>query len=289
MRSLRKSVGVWGTICLCCVGVAGAPSDCEKPVGTASQQPWKADNAVVFITKGLAVDADGAPDSYLVDGNGLSYTCDGVAAIVDGKRVTRKTDPDHWNELCRQAWAHAVSSDDYANVAIFGMLTGKENRPLVQQTGDPLPGKGYISTTTMTIPDTPDKTQRHWVDATKVPYIVLTSSFIKANRVKTGDVAVVYRAKTGTIAFAVYADIGGDLGEASVKLHRALGNKPVTKPPSVPRAKVGIGDSLVTLVFPGINVPGRPDAVSWNEAITKAGKDALEKWGGVDRLRTCAN
>jgi Fungal chitosanase of glycosyl hydrolase group 75 len=275
-------------ICLCCAAVAGAPSDCEKPVG-ASQQPWKAGTAVVFVTKGLAVDADGAPDSYLVDGNGLSYTCDGVAAIADGKRVTRRSDPDHWNELCRQAWVHAVSTGDYANVAIFGMLTGKENRPLVQQAGDPLPGKGYISTTTMTIPGTPDETQRHWVDATKVPYIVLTSSFAKANHVKTGDVAVVYRTKTSAIAFGVYADTGGDLGEASLKLHRDLGHEPVTKPPSVPRAKVGIADSVVTLVFPGINVPGRLDAAAWNEAITKAGKDAMEKWGGVARLRACAN
>jgi hypothetical protein len=35
-------------------------------------------------TPGLAVDADGAPDSYRVDGKGLSFTCDGVFAVVNG-------------------------------------------------------------------------------------------------------------------------------------------------------------------------------------------------------------
>ena len=39
-------------------------------------------NGVVFKTRGLAVDADGAPNSYRVDGKGLSYTCDGVVGIV---------------------------------------------------------------------------------------------------------------------------------------------------------------------------------------------------------------
>jgi hypothetical protein len=282
-----KGSKICGVIWLCCAGVAGAQSDCEKPAGVKNRQPWKVGNAVVFETNGLAVDADGAPDSYLVDGKGLSYTCDGVVAIVDGKRVTKKSDPAHWNELCREAWANAVKSGDYSKVAIFGMLTDKRNRPLVQGPGDPLPGKGYITTTTMTVPDTPAGTQRHWVDATKVPYIVLTSSFTRANHVKTGDVAAVYRPKTSAVAFGVYADMGGELGEASVKLHRDLGNEPMTRSSSA-RAKVGIGDPVVTLVFPGINVPGRLDATIWNEAITKAGKDALEKWGGVARLQACA-
>jgi hypothetical protein len=284
-----KMIKAWALTCLWCAYVAGAQNDCSKPPGTAPQQPWSAGNAVVFITSGLAVDADGAPNSYLVDGNGLSFTCDGVAAIVDGKRVSKKTNPDDWQELCKQAWAHAVSSGDYSHVAIFGMLTDKQNRPLVQQVGDPMPGKAYITTTSMTIPGTPDGTQRHWVDATQVPYIVLTSSFVRANHVKTGDLAVVFLPKTNSIAFAVYADIGGDLGEASVKLHRDLGHDPVTKPPAVPRAKVGMGGPVITLVFPGTNVPGRSDAAAWDQEITKVGKDMLEKWGGLTRLRACAN
>src|ERR1035437_11016402 len=59
-------------------------------------QPWRAGQAVGFTSAGLAVDADGAPNSYLVDGKGLSDTCDGVVALVNGKRVNKKTDAKHW-------------------------------------------------------------------------------------------------------------------------------------------------------------------------------------------------
>src|SRR5438477_8009499 len=61
-------------------------------------------NGVLFKTRGLAVDADGAPNSYRADGKGLSYTCDGVVGIVNGNRVTKKTDPRNWNRICNEKW-----------------------------------------------------------------------------------------------------------------------------------------------------------------------------------------
>jgi hypothetical protein len=283
---MRKVAKVCGAFAFCWTNVDSPQISCEKPAELKNGKPWKAGNAIVFRTQGLAVDADGAPNSYLIDGNGLSHTCEGVVAIVDGTRVTPKSDPRNWEALCRSAWADALSSGDYSRVAIFGFLTDKQNHPLVQQGDDPFPGKAYISVTTMTVPDAPEGRQRHWVDATKIPYIVLTASLARANGIKTGDVAVVYRPKTGAFAFGVYAD-QGSLGEASVKLHRNIGNEPISKAP-VPRASIGIEDPVVTLVFPGTNVPGRLDAVAWSEAITAVGKDVLEKWGGVARLQSCA-
>jgi hypothetical protein len=251
------------------------------------KQPWRIDKAVAFQTKGLAVDADGAPNSYLVDGKGLSNTCDGVAAIVGGKRVTPKSDRQHWEAICQKAWSDAVSSGDYSHVAIFGFLTDKQHKPVIQAAGDPLPGKAYITTTTLTVPGTPDGSQRHWVDAVRIPYIVLPVPFRQEYGVAKGDIAVVYRRKTDVAAFAVFAD-GGDLGEASVKLHRDLGNEPVTESHGVARANRGIDDDVLTLVFPGVNVPGSVDAEAWNRAIRETGNAALEKWGGTSRLKGCA-
>lgn len=290
MNSSRRSHHILSLIWFASVTVAAAQRDCGRPPGTQAGHPWKVDQAVAFETRRLAVDADGAPNSYLLDGNGLSDTCDGVLAIVDGKRVTPASDPAHWLPLCRKAWAEAVASGNYSQVAIFGMLTDKQNKPIVQGAGDALPGKGFISTTSMTIPHTSDGTQRHWVDATQVPYVVLPSSFTSANHVKTGDVAVVYRPKTGAVAFGVFADEGG-FGEASVQLHRDLGNEPVTNPnpPAAPRARRGIDEPVITVVFPGVNVPGMADSAAWRRAIQQAGKTALDQWGGVTRLKTCAN
>ncbi|MGA8026553.1 MAG: glycoside hydrolase family 75 protein, partial [Bryobacteraceae bacterium] len=225
---------------------------------------------------------------YLVDGNGLSDTCDGVVAIVDGKRITNKSDPQHWYATCQKAWAAAVASGDYSHVSIFGFLTDAQQRPVVQPSGDPLPGKAYITITTLTIPNTPDRVQRHWVDAVKIPYVVLpTGPFRKSYGVKPGDIAIVYRPKTGAMAVAVSGDCC-DLGEASIKLHRDLGNEPITNAHRVARANRGIDDVVFTLVFPGVNVPGSLDAEAWNQSIRAGGTAALDKWGGKNRLEACA-
>jgi len=271
-------------------GMVIAQTVCQQPSATAdakSPQPWRAGKAIVFQTNDLAVDADGAPDSYLVDGKGLSDTCDGVAAIVNSKRVTRKTDPEHWFLKCRKAWTEAQASGDFSHVAIFGFLKDEQNRPVVQSVGDPLPGKAYITTTTLTIPETRDGTQRHWVDATKIPYVVLPKSLTNKSGVAPGDLAIVFRPKTGAIAFGVFGD-AGDLGEASVKLHRDLRNEPTTKRAGVTRANKGIHDPVVTLVFPGISVQGSQDAETWNHGIQQSGEAALEKWGGIARLQACS-
>src|SRR3974390_1112690 len=93
-------------------------------------QPWRADPAIGFISAGLAVDADGAPNSYLVDGKGLSDTCDGAVALVNGKRVNNKTDPKHWYPICQQAWKDAQATGDFSKLAIFGFLVDNQNRPI---------------------------------------------------------------------------------------------------------------------------------------------------------------
>ncbi len=102
---------------------------------------WRAGNAVGFSTSKLNVDADGAPNSYRVDGKGLSFTCDGVSAMEDGRPITPSSDPQHWQQKCQQAWAHALKTGDYSELRIFGVLKDKHEHPVIQTTGDPLPNE----------------------------------------------------------------------------------------------------------------------------------------------------
>lgn len=248
--------------------------------------PWTSGSAVGFQRNVLNVDADGAPDSYRVDGNGLSYTCDGISALVNGVPQTPENNPAHWQELCRNAWAAARQSNDYSKVRIFGFMTDQNNRPIVQGDGDPLPGQAFITTTSMSMPSTPDKTQRHYVNANEIPFVVLPAPFVSKYGVKAGDVAVVYWPAKKKHAFGVFAD-NGRLGEASVRLHQDLGNNPIVVKGGVKRAKVAIEGTVMTVVFPGSAPTPTVDSQKWREDIDKAGQAALDKWGGIDKLAAC--
>jgi Fungal chitosanase of glycosyl hydrolase group 75 len=267
-----------------------ASSECGRESAARSFggiQVWRAGDAVGFTTTELRVDADGAPNSYRVDGKGLSFTCDGVSAIENGRPVTPKSDPRHWQQKCQEAWGHAQQTGDYSEVRIFGFLKDKEGHPVIQKAGDPLPNEAYVTTTTLTIPGTVIGTQRYWVDAVRIPYIVLSDSFAKFAGLSPGDVAVLYRPRTDATAFAVYGDCCG-LGEGSVKLHQDLKSDPIVVSGGVSRAKRGIDDRVVTVVFPGHHTHPSPDSTAWYKEIQSVGNAALSKWGGPDRLKACA-
>lgn len=259
---------------------------CTNPPATG--KVWTHKEAVLFKSPVLNIDADGAPNSYLLDGNGLSYVCDGVVAIENGKRITPKSNPNDWQKKCHAAWLNARATQDYSGVAIFGFQTDRKNVPLIQSEGDPLPGKAYISATSVVIPGAPEGTQRRYVDATKIPYIVLPASFVTRYKIKPGTLAAVYRKKTGLHAFAVFAD-GGALGEASVKLHQDLGSKPIQKIRGVERAKSRIEDMTLIAVFPNHVASPEADASVWNAKIKEKGAIALDTFGGIDALKACAN
>lgn len=249
---------------------------------------WRYGSAVVVSTSGLAVDADGAPDSYRVDGNGLSYTCDGVVALDDhGRHINKKTDPDHWQQRCQEAWQKATATGDYSKVAIFGFLTDPSTgHPIIQKEGDPFPGEAYVTTTLVSIPGAPSNTQRSWINASEIPYVVLPSDFVKRYHVQPGALAIVYRPKTGSLAYAVYGD-EGDLGEGSVKLHIALQNNPIVLSHGVRRARQGIADKITMAIFPAQPIKISPDASAWNQAITNEGEQTIKKFGGVTAMKLC--
>lgn len=281
----KRLVLPWVMLCTVSQAIAQPHASCSAT--HAYGTPWKEGDAVLFRTPKLNVDADGAPNSYLVDGKGLSYTCDGVVAIENGRRVTPKTDPAHWQEKCRTAWAKAVASGNYQGVAIFGFMTDKKRVPIIQGNDDPRPGTGYISATSVVIPNEPDVSQRRYVDATRIPYVVLPSAFTKAWAVKPGSLAIVYRPKTGKYAFAVFGD-GGDLGEASVRLHQDLGNDPTQLKDGVPRAKARVEDPVLTVVFPSRVSAPRTEADAWVTDIKTQGMSALEAFGGEAMLAACS-
>ncbi len=239
-------------------------------------------------TAGLAVDADGAPDSYRVDGKGLSYTCDGVFAVVDGVAHTQNNDKPNWQGLCRTYWAKAQATNDYSKVKIVGFAKDEHGRPLIQGAGDPLPNEAYVTTTSLTIPGTPGKAQRHYVNANEIPYVVLSKAYTTKYHLSPGDLVAVYRPKTGVIAYGVHGDCC-TLGEASVRLHQDLGNDPIVVSGGVRRAKRGIGDRVVFVALTGAHTTPTLEAAAWRAEIKQKGEAALAALGGLATVKACAH
>ena len=204
----------------------------------------KIGDAVLFHA-GMYVDADGAPNAYGPHNRGLDFT------------------------------ANAVRGGRFLSVA-----THPDGKPVIQRSGR---FKGfYVSTTSLrnaagslTAPGT-------YVDARKIPYIVLPPEFIKQFAVALGDLAMVTNRRNGKSSFAIFADVGphGKIGEGSVALARALGLN------DDPRYGGTENSSIAYLVFPKSGLgPGKLRSA---KEIRTSGSRAFRRWGGVRRLRACS-
>lgn len=255
------------------------------------------DGAALFVSH-MHVNADGSPDAYTPDGNGLSYTCDGAVAYEDGRCVF----PGHvnWQQKCvraYRAWRDSNFTGEHMCVFGFQVQGGRSagnarvgGVPTIQDENDPIPGN-YVSETAMNIPGFPPESQRHYVNSREIPFVVLSRKAAGLIGATLGDVAVVYRPLAGQTEFAIFADIGPSwgLGEGSVALHMALGNNPIVERAGVERAKKWIGDEVWYLVFPNSEVQPTANHSVFRERIDEVAAQRFKTWGGASRLRACQN
>jgi hypothetical protein len=197
------------------------------------------ESAFDFVS-GLSIDADGAPRAYHPDGSppGLDH-------------LANAGQPGNW----------------------WGIYT-QGGVPVVQRAGDPAPGF-YVSMTALANPAREERDQRRYVNASRVPYLVLPPTAHGWGGARLGDIAAVGNRRTGRIAFAIFADIGPaeKIGEGSIALARAL------KIPSSPKTGGQSGD-IAYVVFAGSG-NGKPRT---RKTIDALGTDLLEAWGGAERL-----
>jgi hypothetical protein len=199
-----------------------------------------------FYKSGLDIDADGAFRAY------------------------------HPNDrLGLDSLAHAGPRGNWwALVTDNGKTSG---RPVVQGKSDPAPGY-YVSTTALYDPDNPNPRDPHrYVDAAKIPYIVLHPKAL--NYARLGDFATVVNLQNGKISAAFVADESAPdlpIGEGSIALAEELGID------SSPRYG-GQKGAVAYLVYPGSG-NGKPRPL---KEIVSNSKQLFEAWGGLDRLKAC--
>jgi hypothetical protein len=193
-----------------------------------------------FFVSGMTVDADGAPNAYDPDDTGLDELAN--AGV-----------PTHWD----------------------GIITDRDGNPLIQGESDPFPGY-YISCTALS-----DQTKKftdptRYVDASKIPYVVLPDDVADRGGARLGDFAVVMNLRNGKSSYAIYADIG-TMGEGSIALADNLGIGSDAR-------QGGESDGILYLVFPGSGNL-QPRAI---DEIQSEAENLLHDWGGIEKLASCA-
>lgn len=201
---------------------------------------WDVENGnAVMFQSGMTIDADGAPNAYNPDNTGLDD-------------LANAGEPGHWG----------------------GIVADGDGEPLVQGPDDPYPGY-YISCTSLADWTKPFNDPSRYVDASKIPYIVLPGELSRQIGARLGDFAVVVNARNGNSAYAIFADIG-TMGEGSVALANQLGIWSDAR-------RGGTRGGILYLVYPG---SGNHHPRSLDEINSETGK-LFESWGGMKKLSSC--
>ena len=195
-----------------------------------------------FYEAGMTIDADGAPNAYNPQNTGIDD-------------LANAGEPGAWEALAKD----------------------KEGNPLLQGPNDPYPGY-YVSTTALADRTIPYENPRRYVDATKIPFIVLPSNLSRELGARPGDFGVVFNLQNGRSSPAIFGDVGpvDHIGEGSVALAENLGIR------TDPR-NGGTRGRILYLIFPGSgNRQPRP-----LEDIHAEAASLLQGWGGIPRLAAC--
>jgi hypothetical protein len=136
----------------------------------------------------MAIDADGCPEAYHPDNKGLDDLKHGGH-------------PGNW-------WGVATDNESC------------DGNPLIQNASDPAPGY-YVSTTSLINAGFSYRDPARYVDARRIPYFVLPEKLL--GMITLGDVAWIFNMENKLNCFAIFADVGPDVGEGSIYLAEKLG------------------------------------------------------------------
>lgn len=195
-----------------------------------------------FYEAGMTIDADGAPNAYHPDNTGLDD-------------LTNAGGPGNWEGLAKNRYGD----------------------PFVQGPDDPFPGY-YVSATALVDHTRPVNDPLRYVDASKIPYIVLPGGMARELGARPGDFSVVLNQRNARMSYAIFGDVGASdrIGEGSVALAESLGVRSNAR-------NGGARGGILYLVFPGSG-NGLPRPI---EEINAEAEKLLHAWGGAEQLSAC--
>ena len=198
------------------------------------------DGSAVVFQSGMTIDADGAPNAYSPDNTGLDD-------------LSNAGEPGHWD----------------------GIVSDRGGEPYVQGPDDPFPGF-YVSQTALVDWSKERTDPARYVDASKIPYIVLPGELSRQIGARLGDFAIVVNRRTGASTSAIFADIG-TLGEGSIALANDLNIFSDAR-------RGGTRGGVLYLVYPG---SGNRQPRTLDDIHSETAK-LFQDFGGMDKLNSCA-
>ncbi|MDP9042997.1 MAG: hypothetical protein M3N30_13530 [Bacteroidota bacterium] len=194
---------------------------------------------------GMAIDADGCPYAYHPDNTGLDDLKHGGH-------------PGNW-------WGVATDNESPGG------------SPLIQNENDPAPGY-YVSTTSLINTEFDYRNPARYVNAQKIPYFVLPEMFLEF--IQLGDIAWVFNTSNKFSCFAIFADVGPDVGEGSIYLAGKLG---IHNDPRIG----GVDSGILYFIFNG---SGKGNGVHLTETdIIQAGEKAIRGFNLHELVPILAN
>lgn len=152
-----------------------------------------------------------------------------------------------------------------------------KGHPVIQGRNDPAPGY-YVSMTSLFDAGIRDEhNPRRFVDALRIPYVVLPPEGLKHARL--GDFATVVNLENGKLRGAIVADESAPqlpLGEGSIALANALGID------SNPRSG-GVEQGVAYVIYRNSG-NGKPRPF---DQIISASEEYFDRWGAMQTLREC--
>ena len=190
-------------------------------------------NPAFFYESGMTIDADGAPNAYHPDNSGIDDLGNAGA-------------PGNWEGLAKDA----------------------HGEPFIQGPGDPFPGY-YVSATALADRSKAINDPARYVDASKIPFVVLPGGLARELGARVGDFATVFNERNGRSSYAIFGDVGpiDRIGEGSVALAENLGIHSDAR-------NGGTWRGVLYMVFPGSG-EGRPKTI---EEINEHGQHLLREW-----------
>jgi hypothetical protein len=152
-----------------------------------------------------------------------------------------------------------------------------DGEPFVQGPNDPFPGY-YVSATALADHSKAVNDPARYVDASKIPFIVLPGGMARQIGARPGDFAVVFNQRNGKSSFAIFGDVGpaDRIGEGSVALAENLGVRSDAR-------NGGARGGIMYLVFPGSG-NGHPRPL---DEINAEGRKLLQSWESVLASGAC--